>query len=101
MTNRKKLWAISLILIFGVTCCSFLYDPYSTKQVENAKLKAQLCDKEAISYLGDYFEKKGLENEIRTLRQLSNSCMASSMPEKQKQSPEKEINPQPTKTTTK
>lgn len=82
MTNRRKLWFIPLTLILGVTCCSFLYDPYSSKQVESAKLKAQLCDKEAISYLGDYFEKKGLENEIRALMQLSNNCIASSTPEK-------------------
>ena len=74
MSNGKKLGIVSLMAGFGVVCCSFLYDPYSSDRIKNAKLKAQLCDKEAIAYLGDYLEKRGLEGEIRDLMQLSQKC---------------------------
>jgi hypothetical protein len=74
MSNGKKLGIVSLMVSFGVVCCSFLYDPYSPDRIKNAKLKAQLCDKEAIAYLGDYLEKRGLETEIHDLMQLSQKC---------------------------
>lgn len=74
MSSGKKLGIAFLMVVFGVVCCSFLYDPYSPDQIKNAKLKAQLCDKEAIAYLGDFFEKRGLESEIRDLMQLSQKC---------------------------
>jgi hypothetical protein len=81
MSNTKKLGLVSLMVVFGVVCCSFLYDPYSPDRIKNAKLKAQLCDKEAIAYLGDYLEKRGLESEIRELIQLSQKCTGLGSPE--------------------
>ncbi len=62
------------MVFFVVVCYSFLYDPYSLEKIKDAKLKAQLCDKKAIAYLGDFLEKRGLESEIRDLMQLSQKC---------------------------
>ena len=81
MSNGRKLGVAFLMLAFGVVCCSFLYDPYSPDQIRDAKLKAQRCDRESIAYLGDYFEKKGLESEVRALMQLSQKCTVSGSPE--------------------
>ena len=80
MSSGKKLGVGFLVLIFGFVCLSFLYDPYSPDRIENAKLKAQICDKEAIAYLGDFYEKKGLEHEIRDLMQFSQKCTESGSP---------------------
>lgn len=79
MTKRRKLGIISLILVFGVVCGSILYEPYSPGKIKIAMLKIQSCDKEAIAYLGDYYEKRGLEKEILELVQLSNKCYLSAV----------------------
>ena len=74
MSAYRKLSVGFFVIIFGVACCSFLYNPYGEDEIKAAKHKAQRCDNEAISYLGDFYEKRGLEGELRDLLQLSQEC---------------------------
>lgn len=61
--------SIGCVIVYLISC-----DPYSFDKVKNAKLKAHICDKESIVYLGDYFEKRGLQSEIHDLINLYEKC---------------------------